>query len=156
VRGARVQCVGMGAALTIIGALALVTVVLLWLRRAYLLVSVSGRSMEPTLRSGQRVLARRTDLLRVRRGDVVVLYPPPDAPDEEVLLVKRIFAMPGDPVPPARVPKLRDLPDGRVPPAHLVVLGDNPPWSLDSRQLGLFPADRLVGVLVKHRSQGDP
>lgn len=47
-----------------------------WMRRRYLLVHVVGRSMEPTLRNGQRVFARRVRFGRVRSGDVVVLEPP--------------------------------------------------------------------------------
>jgi signal peptidase I len=60
-----------------------------------------------------------------------------------------VFALPGDPLPRARVPKLRAVPGERVPDSSLVVLGDNPSMSIDSRQLGLFPADRLLGVLVR-------
>jgi signal peptidase I len=143
----------MAAALTIIAAFAVVVAGALWLRRSYLIVDVSGRSMEPTLVNGQRVVARRAGLRRVRPGDVVVLYPPPDAPHGDGLLIKRVLALPGDPLPRARVPKLRDLPGDHVPPAQLVVLGDNPAWSWDSRQLGLFPADRLVGVVVRLKAR---
>jgi signal peptidase I len=31
----------------------------------------------------------------------------------------------------------------------LVLLGDNPDWSYDSRQFGYFPAERLLGVVVR-------
>jgi signal peptidase I len=146
----------MVAALMVIGAFALVAAIVWWLRRSYVLVHVSGRSMEPTLTNGQRVPARRTGLRRVRHGDVVVLYPPPGTSYGEGLLVKRILALPGDPVPRARVPMLRDLPGEHIPPDHLVVLGDNPAWSMDSRQLGLFPADRLLGVVLRHRRADGP
>ena len=145
----------MGAALTIVGGCAVVVAVLWWLRRSYVLVAVSGRSMEPTLRNGQRVLARRVGLRRLRHGDVVVLYPPAGGPHGDGLVIKRVLALPGDPVPRARVPKLRDLPDERVPPRQLVVLGDNPGWSMDSRQLGLFPADRLLGVVPRLRERAE-
>jgi len=37
-----------------------------------------------------------------------------------------------------------------IPPGKLVVVGDNAAWSQDSRQLGYFPGDRLLGVVV-HR-----
>jgi signal peptidase I len=137
----------------VVGALALV-VTLVWLRRTFVLVAVSGRSMEPTLTHGQRVIARRTGLDRVRQRDVVVLAPPPGARSQHGLLIKRVLALPGDPVPRARVPLLRTLPDERIPAAHLVVLGDNAAWSNDSRQLGLFPADRLLGVVVNRRVRG--
>ena|SRR5690349_14071214 len=143
----------MGTAVATVGVLVTAAVVaLLWMRRRYLVVHVTGRSMEPTLTDGQRVMARRTRLGRVRTGDVVVLEPPPGSPTGDGLLVKRVFALPGDPLPRARVPKLRALADEHVPPDSLVVLGDNPSWSVDSRQLGLFPADRLLGVLVRRTS----
>src|SRR5689334_4536068 len=99
----------MTGALAVVGACALAAaVVLVWLRRSYVIVNVSGRSMEPTLVNGQRVVARRAGLSRVRPGDVVVLYPPAGAEREEGLLIKRVYALPGDPVPRVRVPILRE------------------------------------------------
>jgi signal peptidase I len=143
----------MTAALVALAAVAAAVVAgLVWVRRRYVVVHVSGRSMEPTLTSGQRVFARRARLDGVRGGDVVVLAPPPGSPGGDGLLVKRVFALPGDPMPRARVPKLRAVPGERVPAGSLVVLGDNPALSIDSRQLGLFPAERLVGVLVRRTS----
>ncbi|GAB3804101.1 S26 family signal peptidase [Micromonospora zhanjiangensis] len=53
------------------GVLASATALLLWARRRLLRVAVVGRSMEPTLRSGDRVLARRVPLAGLRHGDVV-------------------------------------------------------------------------------------
>jgi signal peptidase I len=139
--------------LTVVAAFALVVVALVWwLRHTFVVVSVSGRSMEPTLTDGQWVVARRAGLSRIRRGDVVIVSTPPDRPDGDRYLIKRVFAMPGDPVPRARVPRLRDLPDETVPADQLVLLGDNPPLSLDSRQLGLIPAERLLGVLPRYRT----
>jgi hypothetical protein len=35
-----------------------------------------------------------------------------------------------------------------------VLLGDNPDWSNDSRQMGYFPAERLLGVVVRRISCG--
>lgn len=141
----------MGTALVIVAvmvATAMVAVVV-YARSRYLLVHVTGRSMEPTLADGQRVVARRATLRNLGPGDVVVLAPPPGSPMGDGLLIKRVFALPGDPLPRARVPKLRAVPGEHVPDSSLVVLGDNPSMSIDSRQLGLFPADRLLGVLVR-------
>ncbi|MEU6593230.1 S26 family signal peptidase [Streptomyces sp. NPDC046881] len=45
-------------------------------------------------------------------------------------------------MPQERVPGLPDSPTGLVPPGCLVLLGDNPAHSLDSRLVGCFPADR--------------
>ncbi|WP_375042600.1 S26 family signal peptidase [Actinomadura sp. NTSP31] len=136
-----------GAGLVAAGALVAVG----WARSRLVVVTVDGTSMLPTLRDGDRVLARRRPLDRVRRGDVVVLEPPSDGPylpgpagsDGPVWNVKRVAALPGDPVPPGITGE-----GGTVPDGSLVVLGDNPD-SVDSRQRGPYPADRLLGVVVR-------
>jgi signal peptidase I len=131
----------------------------LWVRHRLVLVTVVGSSMEPTLFSGDRVLVHRRGLARVRRGQIVVLEPPlPDgarhAGTGPALLadrlwnIKRVVALPGDPVPPG-VPAVGAAP--RVPRAALVVLGDNPA-SMDSRQRGFYPAADLLGVMVRRVS----
>lgn len=142
---------------------------LLVLRRRYLVVTVDGRSMEPTYRSGQRVLVRRLPARvpgrAVRTGQVVVIRAPqpadpfdiPGVPRETIhrvapddrLLLKRLVAGPGDPVPRADVPPLRDVPETVVPAARFVVLGDNARISYDSREYGYVPADLLVGVALR-------
>ncbi|WP_405087930.1 S26 family signal peptidase [Microbispora sp. NBC_01389] len=63
--------------------------------------------------------------------------------------IKRVAAIGGDPVPAwvAGTPGLRNA--DRVPAGHLVVLGDNPDSSLDSRQRGFVPADRVLGVVLR-------
>ena len=139
----------LGALAAGIVVLAAGTVVVLRLR--YVAVRVVGDSMEPTLRPGERVLVRRTPLHRVHSGQLVVLAPPPDplaAPEDPPWLVKRAVALPGDPV-PATVPGWAHPADGRVPPGQFVVLGDNAARSYDSRVAGLFPADALLGVVVR-------
>ncbi|MEU5567099.1 S26 family signal peptidase [Micromonospora musae] len=133
---------------------------LLWARRHLMLVSVVGRSMEPTLRPGDRVLARRLPLARVRSGDVVVVVAPaemtarhPTQPGAggSGLAIKRAHAVPGDPVPVERVPLLRERPEREVPPGHLVVLGDNPPFSYDSRECGYILERDLRAVVIRPR-----
>jgi signal peptidase I len=129
---------------------------ILVLRRRYVAVRVIGNSMEPTLRPGQQVLVRRTGAAGLRRGDLVVLPFPPDLPqrdDNPPWLIKRVIALPGDPVPFDRVPGLRRSGDRFVPPQRLVLLGDNPAGSLDSRRVGYFRADRLLGVVVRSRPE---
>jgi signal peptidase I len=85
-------------------------------------VEVAGDSMRPTFEPGDRLLVRRTR--RPRRGDVVALLDPRDA---SRLLVKRVAALDDDGV---------------------VVLGDNPAASTDSRLFGPVAPDRLVGVAI--------
>ncbi|MFG6198145.1 signal peptidase I [Nonomuraea sp. JJY05] len=115
-------------------------------RRRYVVVTVEGMSMAPTLHDGDRVLVRRRRIGEVARGDVVVLEPPSEPRvdvDGTRWNIKRAVALPGDPVPP-------DVDDAgeRVPAGALVVYGDNP-HSVDSRQRGFFPADRLLGVALR-------
>ncbi|MEH0828187.1 S26 family signal peptidase [Micromonospora sp. CPCC 205714] len=149
--------------LVVAGVLASVTAGLWWARRHLLLVSVVGRSMEPTLRAGDRVLARRVPLQRIRAGDVVVVAAPaamtagrPGRPGEEPgLLIKRAHAVPGDPVPVQRVPLLRRHDERVVPADRLVVLGDNPPFSYDSRECGYTAAADLLGVVARPRLRAE-
>jgi signal peptidase I len=136
-----------GAALaTAVGAAVLIT-----LRRRYLAVRVEGASMEPTLRSGQVVLVRRVALSALHNGQVVVVAAPGDAagPDRPTWLIKRILALPGDPVPRSDVPLLRGATHDRVPPRRFVVIGDNRALSLDSRQLGYLHEDTLLGIVTR-------
>ncbi|MEU3454360.1 S26 family signal peptidase [Micromonospora sp. NPDC006766] len=141
--------------------LASATTGLLWARRHLLLVSVVGRSMEPTLRAGDRVLARRVPLSRIRPGDVVVVVAPAamtagqPGDGEPGLLIKRAHAVPGEPVPVDRVPLLRQRRERVVPPGQLVVLGDNPPFSYDSRECGYISEPDVLGVVIRPRLPAD-
>ncbi|WDZ82862.1 S26 family signal peptidase [Micromonospora cathayae] len=129
------------------------------LRRRLVAVTVEGRSMEPTLRDGDRVLVLRRTLGRVRRGSVVVverpepgvgwshLRPPRWRLDGRTWYVKRAVALPGDPVPPSVAPVVGAGEGSVVPRAALVVIGDGVSSS-DSRRWGFFPAERLLGVVV--------
>ncbi|GAA4671703.1 S26 family signal peptidase [Phytohabitans rumicis] len=121
-------------------------------RGRYVVVTVEGVSMAPTLVDGDRVVVRRRSATEVRPGDVVVLEPPADAsagtgpggPVGPRWNIKRVVAVAGDPVPD-------DVPvEGvdRVPAGSLVVFGDNPD-GVDSRQRGLFESARLLGVAVR-------
>jgi signal peptidase I len=135
---------------------ALITLVWFW-RWRFLVVTVAGTSMQPALKSGDRLLARRTRLDRVKVGQVAVLRRPPEslilagafADDHSGLLVKRIAAMPGDRVPAA----CQAFADGQlpeiVPPGCFVMLGDNLRRSYNSRLAGLISGDLLFGVAVR-------
>ncbi|HEV2890716.1 MAG TPA: S26 family signal peptidase [Frankiaceae bacterium] len=112
-------------------------------RRSWSVAVVTGASMEPTLRDGQCVVVRRR--ATPRTGDVVVFAVGPEhAPPAH--RVKRVMAVAGEPVPPW----LREAaPYDVLPPGTLAVAGDNSGRSEDSRQLGLVPLDRVVGVVVR-------
>lgn len=118
------------------------------LRRQFTVVTVTGDSMMPTLAPGDRVLVRQARLSRLRRGQVVVMEMPGLVADR-AWAIKRVAAVPGDPRPADCLPETAGPPGRLVPPAKLVVLGDNSAWSQDSRQLGYFPGDRLLGVVVR-------
>ncbi len=120
-------------------------------RRRYLMVTVVGGSMRPTLRPDDRVLVVRSS---AARHGIVVFRAPAHAVDAAVrpLRVKRLVAVEGEPVPePIRL--ARGLPPGAaVPPDHIAVLGDHP-VSEDSKHWGPIPASSIVGHL---RNTGNP
>ncbi|WP_203920185.1 S26 family signal peptidase [Rugosimonospora africana] len=133
------------------------------LARGLVAVTVHGQSMEPTYHDGDRVLVRRGAVLE--RGQVVVLErplpgghqtAPPIGPRAGAAaiasrrwIIKRVVAVPGDPVPREAVPGLTDTPDDRVPAGRVVLLGDNPAASFDSRQAGYFPLNRVLGRVFR-------
>ncbi|GAA3441503.1 S26 family signal peptidase [Planomonospora venezuelensis] len=126
---------------------------LLWLRGRLFVITVEGRSMEPFLRAGQRALVRRVPGGGVRAGQVVVVTRPDLGPAAEIVgwdpgrwMVKRAAAVPGDSVPGV----LADTAGApTVPPGRILVLGDNPAVSLDSRTFGPVPAERVLGVVIR-------
>jgi len=126
----------------------------LWVRRRLVVVTVEGPSMEPALRDGDRVLVRRVPLRKVRTGQVMVARRPsrPGLPGNAgPLLIKRVVAVGGDPV-PAEVRAA--VGDDRVPHGCLVVLGDNRARSADSRHWGYVTAEHLLGVVRRGMSPG--
>ena len=60
----------------LVGLVILTLAGVLWLRRRVLVVAVKGRSMQPALLDGDRVLVWRRPVRRVKRGDMVVLVGP--------------------------------------------------------------------------------
>lgn len=137
------------AALGVAGALAMLGAVWLWVRRRLVVVTVEGPSMQPTLCDGDRVLVRRTPLTAVRTGQLVVVRPPLwTGPYGEPArwVIKRAAAVGGDPV-PAQVRAILGKHDERVPAGCLVVLGDNPAQSADSRHWGCITEQGMLGVV---------
>lgn len=113
------------------------------IRRRSLLITVQGNSMSPTYRNGDRLLVRRGQECQV--GDVVVFHHPRPIEGGPPMLVKRVAAVAGDPV-PEEVRSRVD--DSHVPPERLVVLGDSS-HSLDSRNLGFIATGALLGTVVR-------
>jgi signal peptidase I len=119
-------------------------ITVLLLRARLVAVTVRGTSMEPTYRDGDRVLVRRASAFTP--GQVVVVERPGTG---RAWMIKRVVAVPGDPVPRQRVPALASEPAELVPRGRLVLLGDNAGASFDSRQLGYFPAERVLGAVLR-------
>lgn len=123
--------------------------VLAGLRRRYFVITVDGGSMAPTMRHGQRWLARRTAGDLPRGGRVIVFTAPADtAGAGPPWLVKRAVAGPGDPVPPEVAARVGAGAADRVPPGRVVVRGDNP-RSRDSRHFGYVRAGAVYGVVLR-------
>lgn len=130
-------------------ALALLLLRLL-LRHRFVVIRVSGRSMLSALRPGDRLLVRRDVITRLAVGMIVVARAqqatrPDGAPLDRHWVIKRVAALPGDPVPGsvrAAAGGISVVPDGQ-----LVLLSDNPAGN-DSRRWGLVPASDLIGFVV--------
>jgi signal peptidase I len=131
------------------------------LRRSFVLVHVTGESMAPTLREGDRLLVRRVGVDAVPCNALVVfalpaLGPrgtvqwPETSPGGRRWMVKRATGIPGDALPEDYAgPVDDDVRDRVVPPGKLFVLGDNPAVSTDSRRIGCVPASHLLGTVIR-------
>ncbi|WP_327289030.1 S26 family signal peptidase [Streptomyces sp. NBC_01198] len=119
-------------------------------RRVLLVVTVEGTSMTPTYPPGTRLLVVRTPVARARTGAAVVFRLPPveRGGAEPPLIVKRVAARAGDPVPPAVRDAVGTRDGGRVPRGSVVLLGDDPATSTDSRAWGYVARRRISGVVV--------
>ena len=118
-----------------------------------------GPSMEPNLYRGNRVVLEKVSyrLHPPRRGDVVIA----NRPGDEVALIKRVIALPGETVEvrgghvfidgqAIEEPWVthfggRTYPPLLVPPDHVYILGDNRPNSRDSRAIGPVPMSTIKG-----------
>lgn len=124
---------------------------------------VDGPSMEPTLKTGDRVMVLKPESLvgSPERGDVVLIR----GENGEEDLIKRVAALPGERVSVQgnavyvdgellRGDRAsRDMPGlpalrTTVPPGHVYVLGDNRDRSLDSRYFGPVSKDRIKGEAI--------
>lgn len=147
----------MAAAVAVLSAAAVTAV---WLRRRFVAVTIQGYSMAPTFQPGDRVLVRRAALPEIHRGHVIVVAAPGGRGSLGTTharrgvagrgwIIKRAAAVPGDLVPPDIAQRLDTPPGAAVPPGQLLVLGDNPAGSTDSRTLGYIPGEDLLGVAIR-------
>ncbi|MCL5010168.1 MAG: signal peptidase I [Patescibacteria group bacterium] len=129
---------------------------------------VDGLSMFPTFHNGDYVLTNLITLKlgNIKRGDVVVFVAPPDHQKD---FIKRIIGLPGDTImlkngnvylnnhrlnesrylgPNVKTYGETFLEDGQtitVPPNEYFVMGDNRPYSSDSRDWGFVKRSELIG-----------
>lgn len=120
-------------------------------RSSFVIVTVEGTSMTPTLSPGDQVVVKRRRISEIRRRDIVVIQPPKihdgryESLDEKQWNIKRVAALPGDPVPDG-IPGAQEL--TQVPQESMVVFGDNHD-SIDSRHRGFFPTEHVLGVVIR-------
>ena len=138
---------------------------ILELRRIFVLITVKGLSMNPTLVPGNRIVMARThSASSLLRGQVVIVAPW-DIPQRRILppssrlFIKRIVGMPGDTI----ITDLNELhPTSReservhytsegcrtwvIPPEHYFVCGDYPEAANDSRIWGPIHQRQVVGI----------
>jgi signal peptidase I len=128
------------------------------LRRRLMVVTVVGDSMVPAYRPGDRLLVTRRTV-PVAAGDVVVfafahghgapaMFGGAGAHAGTGWVVKRVAAVPGEPVPDSVLAAVGARAGQRVPAERLVVLGDGV-TSVDSREWGYLPAARLTGRVLR-------
>lgn len=114
-------------------------------------IEVSGISMFPTLKDHQRVLVSKAYWLigQIRDNDIVVLKDPHGPGD----IIKRVCWSSGEDV------DWRWRPDSApstgskylVPEGCVYVLGDNRPFSEDSRKFGFVDMSNIIGKVVVRR-----
>lgn len=115
---------------------------------------VDGQSMEPTLKSHQLVLVKRT-AASIQRDDIIVFRV------DETVYIKRVVAVAGDTVQLkySRVyinhvylsPYTCDADIAaayNLEADHYFVLGDNDGASIDSRDFGIISKEHIIGKVI--------
>ena len=126
------------------------------------IVEVDGDSMNDTLSHGDRLVLVKA-FYTPQRGDIVVIH----RDNNEVPLIKRVIALEGETIsinnqtnqvfidgelldePYVNYPHVPGLEsDVTVPEGHVFVMGDHRNNSSDSRSLGCFDVDDIIGKAV--------
>ena len=94
----------------------------------FMFLTVSGRSMFPTLTEGEKLTSVRSYLCKLNVGDIVVAKP---YECDNRLVIKRIANTEGD---------------------YYFLLGDNPDESYDSRNYGWVSKKEIVAKVVTRKS----
>ena len=143
----------------------------------YFIASVEvvwGPSMEPNFHSGERILVDRITkkLSPLKRGEIVVFYPPGD---NDKHYIKRVVGIPGDvfkvinceivisrngehyvlnedyldeSICTEAGSRLREGRSIKLGDDQYVLLGDNRSQSLDSRNIGFIDSKRIIGRVI--------
>lgn len=113
----------------------------------FTMVQVSGASMLPNFKDGERVLVSKAYWLvgGVRNGDVIVLKQ-----DDGQYVIKRVYRRGGEKVEFRYVPDRYSIVNGPyiVPEGKVYVLGDNKSVSEDSRIYGPVETEKIIGKVV--------
>jgi len=140
--------------LSIVGVACLLVLGLGLLRWRYILIHVRGTSMLPTFKPGDRVLVRSGIHGRLHVGTIVVIRSPVDILTADpfwpgvasgLWIIKRIAALPGDPVPADMRAAAGET--NMVPPGMFMISADNSS-GVDSRNLGFLPISDILGAVV--------
>ena len=150
---------------------AVIAVVAVFIIRTYLVQPflVSGSSMSPTFSNGDYVLVDELtyDFRAPERGEVVVFHDPQDystyfikrvigLPDEHVVIKNNTITVFNSAHPKGFVLDESYLPQGigtsgvydyELSSSTYLMLGDNRPFSYDSRMWGPLPAKNIVGLV---------
>lgn len=122
---------------------------------------VSGSSMEPDLRSGQRLIVNKVAYYigEPKRGDIIIFRPPFNP--RSIPFIKRVVGLPGETVEikaglvcingaPLSEPYIREqarysVPQEKIATDSYFVLGDNRNNTNDSHIWGTVPRENIIG-----------
>ncbi|OGC50215.1 signal peptidase I [candidate division WWE3 bacterium RIFCSPHIGHO2_01_FULL_40_23] len=157
---------------------ALVAVLLVFIVNQLLIEpeQIFGVSMEPALKNAERVLADKIFYKRgsLKRGDIVVFK---SVEDNKSVFVKRVIGLPGESLmikedkinifndvnPQGFILEEKYLKDSiktysgsfleerkilKIPAEAYIVLGDNRFKSIDSREWGFLPEEKIIGKII--------
>lgn len=128
---------------------------------------VSGSSMIPTFQDQNYLIVDEISyrLEKPKRGDVVIFHPP--GQNKSIYYIKRVIGLPGETIkisgstvtiinddhkdgfvldePYVKNKSTSDNMEKTLGSSDYFVMGDNRPWSSDSRSWGVLPIENIIG-----------